>query len=453
MAIALGASTSTGYTGIDSTTTAAITTAASGSTVVVAAHWQNGSGAPTISDSKSNGFTLVGSVRQVDSNGSYLSHIGLWYCENATGGAGHTVTVAKTGGAPSVYVVEIIGGRLSGILDQNTGAALDTASPVTSGSVITTQAAELLLGFVGTYHAGTGPAFTPGNSFTTLEEITDAASYWTGCLSYRLVDSTGSYETSTGVTNLTSGAALIATFEEDYDGPTLGAHTLLGIEEGEGTDPETTSPINTQASGSSLITFTAGYADNTGGPSDSEGNTWTAAGSEVYTGYGGAFDVRGYYVEQATGDTGHTVTFQADGTPNGEMTVPFIEIKNAGELVDYAQNYPAAGNPLTSGDVTTTGPAVLVALWWGDATGLTHTAVPNNNFTTIESFVNLPPNSAVQCVVAVREVMTAGTYNVTWSETPDQGAPLWLFAFQQAAGGGGGQPARGMHQFRLRRAA
>ena len=66
--------------------------------------------------------------------------------------------------------------------------------------------------------------------------------------------------------------------------------------------------------------------------------------------------------------------------------------------------------------------------------------------------MNLPPNSAVQCVVAVREVMTAGTYNVTWTETPDQGAPLWLFAFQQAAGGGG-QPARGMHQFRLRRAA
>lgn len=453
MAIALGVSDSAGAPGADSTTTAGVNTAASGSAIVIAAHWQGGSTPPTISDNKSNSYTAIGSVRQVDSNGSFLSHCQFWYCENAAGGTGHTVTAAKTGGYSSVYMVEITGGRLSGILDQNTGAALDTASPVTSGSVITTQAAELLLGFVGTYHAGTGPAFTPGNSFTTLEEITDAASYWTGCLSYRLVDSTGSYETSTGVTNLTSGAALIATFEEDYDGPTLGAHTLLGIEEGEGTDPETTSPINTQASGSSLITFTAGYADNTGGPSDSEGNTWTAAGSEVYTGYGGAFDVRGYYVEVATGDTGHTVTFQADGTPNGEMTVPFVEIKNAGELIDYAQNYPAAGAALTSGDVTTTGPAVLVAFWWGDATGLTHTAVPNNNFTTIESFVNLPPNSAVQCVVAVREVMTAGTYNVTWTETPDQGAPLWLFAFQQAAGGGGDQPPRGMHQFRLRRAA
>jgi hypothetical protein len=282
--------------------------------------------------------------------------------------------------------------------------------------------------------------YTPNNSFGVLQEITDAGSYWTGCLSYRIVAATGSYETSTGVTNLTTGAALLATFKEIYDGPTLGVHTLLGVLDGAGTDPETTSGINTQASGSSLVAFTAGYANNSGGPSDSEGNTWTHAGTEVYTGYGGQFDVRGYYVEVATGDTGHTVTFQADGTPAGEMTVPFIEIKNAGELIDYAHNYPAAGNPLTSSNVTTTGPALLVALWWGDATGLTHTAVPNNGFTVIESFVSWP-STAVQCVVATREV-PAGTYNVTWTETPDQGAPLWLFAFQQTAGGGTGLPVR-----------
>lgn len=451
MAIAVGANTSTGYTGIDSTTTGAITTAASGSTFLVAVYWQNGSGSPTVSDNKGNSYTAIGSARQADSNGYYLSHCQFFYVENGIGGSGHTFTAAKTGGAPSVFVAEITGGELSGILDQNTGAALDTSSPVLSGSVTTTQAAEILFGFVGTYHASGNPAYTPGNSFSTLQAITDATSYWTGCLSYRIVDSTGSYETSTAVTNLTSGAGLIATFREAYTGPTLGAHTLLGIEEGEGTDPETTSPITTQATGSSLITFTAGYADNTGGPSDSEGNTWTAVGSEVYSGYGGAFDVRGYVVEAADGGSNHTVTFQADGTPNGEMTVPFVEIKRAGDLVDYARNYPAAGSALTSGDVTTTGPAVLVAFWWGDATGLTHTAVPNNNFAVIESFVNLPPNSAVQCVVAVREVMTAGTYNVTWTETPDQGAPLWLFAFQQAAGGG--QAARSMNQFRLRRAA
>jgi len=96
----------------------------------------------------------------------------------------------------------------------------------------------------------------------------------------------------------------------------------------------------------------------------------------------------------------------------------------------FAQNYPPAGSTLTSGDVTTTGPATLVAFWWGDAGGLHHSAVPDDGFTIIENFVDLPPNSAVQCVVAWKQVATAGTYHVSWATSPAQGAPLWLFAFQ-----------------------
>ena len=85
---------------------------------------------------------------------------------------------------------------------------------------------------------------------------------------------------------------------------------------------------------------------------------------------------------------------------------------------------------VSSASVTTSGPATLVAFWWGDASGLVHSAIPNNGFSIIENFVNLPPNSAVQCVVAVRQVAGAGTYNVSWTQTPSQGAVLWLMAFQ-----------------------
>jgi hypothetical protein len=114
----------------------------------------------------------------------------------------------------------------------------------------------------------------------------------------------------------------------------------------------------------------------------------------------------------------------------GALTVPFIEVRDAGQLQDVAVVYPDASPSLRSGDVTTTGPATLVAFWWGDATGLHHSAVPGDGFTLIENFVDLPPNSAVQCAVAVREVAGAGTYHVTWATSPAQGAPLWLFAFQ-----------------------
>jgi hypothetical protein len=85
---------------------------------------------------------------------------------------------------------------------------------------------------------------------------------------------------------------------------------------------------------------------------------------------------------------------------------------------------------MTSGRVTTTGPAVLVAMWWGDGGVKRMTAVPNNGFAVIDSFLKLPDNSGVQCAVAFKQVSAAGSYDVSWTGVPVQGAILWLFAFQ-----------------------
>jgi len=102
-------------------------------------------------------------------------------------------------------------------------------------------------------------------------------------------------------------------------------------------------------------------------------------------------------------------------------------------LQDVAANYPPPGSTVTSDNVKTTGPATLIAVWWGDAPSKDNTAEPGDGFTVIESLVKLPEGSAVQCVVAYKEVDQAGTYNVTWTHTPEQSAPLWLFAFQSSA--------------------
>ena len=212
--------------------------------------------------------------------------------------------------------------------------------------------------------------------------------------------------------------------------PVLGAHTLLGQEDGSGANPAVTAPIATQASGSSFVVFAAGYTSNSNGPTDNKGNALPQLGGAVeYNGYGGAFNVKAYVVTGGTGGSGHTVTIVKNSVPTGEITIPFVEVRNATVLQDVVQNYPTGSAQLTSGSVTTTGPAVLLAFWWGDSTGLVHSAVPGNGFTIIENFVILPPGSAVQCVVAYREVAAAGTYNVTWTQS-DAGAPLWLFAFQ-----------------------
>lgn len=215
----------------------------------------------------------------------------------------------------------------------------------------------------------------------------------------------------------------------------LGAHTMLKIGEGDGVNPAVTSPIATRTSGSSLVVFNGGYTNNLTTPTDTYQNSWTQLGDPViYTPYGGSFAATGYVSILARGGANHTVTIVKNSEPAGEITIPFIEIENAGVLQDVAQNYPESGTTLTSGSVTTTGPATLVALWWGDGSGTMHSAVPNNGFAVIDSFLLLPDNSGVQCAVAVKQVVAAGTYDVTWTDDPDQGAILWLLAFQSGQG-------------------
>lgn len=211
----------------------------------------------------------------------------------------------------------------------------------------------------------------------------------------------------------------------------LGAHVLLWHEDGAGPSVALTPAVNTQASGSSLIAFSAGYASNNLGPTDNKGNQWQPLGPPVvYRGYNGVFNVKAYRVNAAAGGNGHILSIVKNGAPSGEITLPFVEVKQSAALHAVAQNYPLAASIVTSASVTTTAPATLVAFWWGDAGGLVHSAIPNNGFSIIENFVNLPPNSAVQCVVAVRQVSAAGTYQVSWTQSPAQGAVLWLFAFQ-----------------------
>jgi len=215
----------------------------------------------------------------------------------------------------------------------------------------------------------------------------------------------------------------------------LGAHTLYWQGEGAGSSPAVTAPIETQATGSSLIVFNAGYASNSLAPTDTYENAWSALGSAVvYEGYDGAFDVKAYVALAGRGGSGHSVSIVKNGQASGEITMPFIEVRNAGVLQAVAQNYPSANATITSGNVTTTGPATLIAVWWGDAFVLDMTAVPDQGFVRIDCLLHLPPNSAVQSAVAYRQVSVAGTYNVTWSQSPAQGAPLWLFAFQSGDG-------------------
>ena len=217
----------------------------------------------------------------------------------------------------------------------------------------------------------------------------------------------------------------------DLSAPSLGAHTLLTHGEGLGKSPALSAPIATTIEGSSLLVFNGGYASNDAAPTDSYGNRWKQLGSAVPfgNGYGDRFNVKAYLASNARGGAQHTVSIDKRGNAVGEISIPIIEIRHA-VLHDMAQNYVDSAAVLTSGKVTTTGPATLIALWWGDGGIKRMTAIPDNDFEVIDSFLQLPDESGVQCAVAYKQVTTAGTYSVSWTGTPMQGAMLWLLAFQ-----------------------
>ena len=211
--------------------------------------------------------------------------------------------------------------------------------------------------------------------------------------------------------------------------PALGAHAVAFFP-CNSTGGLSTPAIATQNSGSTILAWVG--RGNTNGfiaaPLDNKTNTYALVGmhdySPLYPGSGEAL----YTVSAAAGGSGHVVSAPMPGGGD-EISLAVVEVKNGGIIQDVQWNKVLAP-PHTSLHVTTTGPATLVAIWAGDSGAASVTATPNNNFTNIDS--QLLSGCDVEVVVATKNVTNAGTYNVTWTATPSQGAHMWLAAVQSA---------------------
>jgi hypothetical protein len=219
-----------------------------------------------------------------------------------------------------------------------------------------------------------------------------------------------------------------------FANPTVGGHALTNYNLGQnGSLSISTRALNTEASGSTMLVC-IGRGDISGFtqvPADNKGNApYVQLGSThayvpLYPNSGTAL----YAFPMAAGGPGHSVS--ARTIAGDEVTLDVVEIKNGGVIQDYQWNEVLQGNPLTSLNVVTTGPASLVAFWWGDGNQyFAHTAVPDSGFRVIDSV--LPIGSYVQSAVATKDVATAGTYHVTWNSGGNEGAQLWLVAVQSA---------------------
>ena len=220
--------------------------------------------------------------------------------------------------------------------------------------------------------------------------------------------------------------------------PSLGAHGMSFYHFDTSTASSITTPVmNTQPSGSTIVVGIGRGANSlTAAPTDSVGNApyrpidtviphpytkWPDSGTAVYS------------FPSARGGSNFTVSTTTGANDAGqydEITLAAIEVIAGTRLQDKRWNEVLAPRALTSGSVTTTGPATLIAFWFGDGYPKTpQTATPDSGFTLIDSNAQ-ERDSFVQCAVAVKNVSAAGTYSVTWTATPQQGAQMWLVAVQ-----------------------
>ena len=240
---------------------------------------------------------------------------------------------------------------------------------------------------------------------TVYAQFQDAAGNWSATASDGIVLSTGSAEDAH-----------------------LGAHVLYAQNDTVGTTPAITPAITTQTSGSTLLALSMGWYRNFAAPVDSFGNTWTqASGPHIY--FNENFYTAVWTAPSAAGGSGHTLRFDKDDYPAGEISMALIEVTQGGQ-VDMVYDRAEASNQ-TPGSITVDGPATLIAIWGGDSGALgQHTAVPDNGFAVIDSYLDFGNEgaTAVQVAIAAREVTAPGTYTVRWTSAPEQGCACYLIA-------------------------
>jgi hypothetical protein len=198
-----------------------------------------------------------------------------------------------------------------------------------------------------------------------------------------------------------------------------------------------TPPMTTQPGSMIIVSVGRGDLSLLSIPTDNQGNTpyqqlgtshtyqrWPDAGTALYA-FSAAQGGAGFRV---TTNAGTAVTGDIAGKAD-EVTMAAVEIREGTRIQDF--KWIETGDvPNTSRSVTTTGPATLIAFWWGDGFFQdTQRAMALDGFSRVDDNSEAT-GSFVQSAVAYKNVSDAGTYTVSWNPSPSQGAQLWLVAVQ-----------------------
>lgn len=221
--------------------------------------------------------------------------------------------------------------------------------------------------------------------------------------------------------------------------PSLGGYNSAYDIHTVGVNPKTTPTFTTQGDGSGLYVFAACDLNEfgTSGVSHNKTGAVSHVGSLQYT-FWAPYGARMFRVQSLQGGTGQTVSMTVGaGAATAEKTIMAVEVMNGRTLQDWnAQELPAsAAASVTGPSVTTTGAAVLLSAWWGDANvsnpmsaDLSAAALADGWQKLIE--ITVESQAHIQAALAARVVSGAGTYSCEWNHVPNQRALMFAAAVQ-----------------------
>jgi hypothetical protein len=198
-----------------------------------------------------------------------------------------------------------------------------------------------------------------------------------------------------------------------------------------------TGPVTTHASGSTfLVSIARGdWSSSPNPPTDNQGNAFAQLGTTHFYNDWGSSATGLYHALLGAGGSDHT--FSMSWNNRDEVTISAVEITGVTAVQAVSHVERPASSLVTSRTVHTTGPAMLVAWWWGTAgvlpVGTSHVAIPGSGFTLIPEatrLISIPGGMGyIQVAAAYRRVTDPGDYAVTWT-TNNEGAQLYLVALQ-----------------------
>lgn len=224
----IGVSVKASASGSAGVTTGAVTTQTTKSTLLVGVMWQtSGVSFTSLTDSKNNTWTLLGSEQVAGRISSRL-----YYANGAKGGSSHTFTLTLSAGTfCNVFMVEVLPtpNGVDCTLGVHAEGPSDATSPYDSASILTAVDLSTVLAFYAD-DANSGTTTHTVSGFTVHVEETNATSFYTGCWASQTESVVGTYSAS-----MTQGGVLqlsipfIVAFSSDAVPSTITPTARFGI--------------------------------------------------------------------------------------------------------------------------------------------------------------------------------------------------------------------------------